>query len=462
MENLPTIDEQSIPCSSRTSPMEDNLQLQIDNYLKQITVLQDKIAYFENDYFTRTSNLNNQIQQYTLNESKLKQQLQDRENENNYLKQQLNEMENNIIYFKEEIKKLNTLHNQNQMKFQIETPNKQINDLVALLRQYSNEIVILQKENLSLKQELTNNINRTNLNESSYNQTNEQMFGEVISYLNNEFMLIVQWIDTYIGNNYDINYEVPSLFAEHYEAENHINSYFNLDSIKICLENARNKITNEFNVQNTHIYELKELLSQYKNKNTNLKYEIAELYQKFQQNKSNEYNILNNSENLQNQSDKISKLELSLTNNQSDFISFLENIYSLISNELNTILKDVNYKSFYDNIRSVDLDIMNDLNGKKVQYDVKNLQYLVSSAFDKLIRFLDELKYDYINCKEQNVRYLTDNLNRNGNLGEGMLFINDETNKMKKKVTEQEEVITRLESENNLLKCQIGLMNKIK
>jgi hypothetical protein len=72
--------------------------------------------------------------------------------------------------------------------------------------------------------------------------------------------------------------------------------------------------------------------------------------------------------------------------------------------------------------------------------------------------FLD----DYINCKEQNVRYLTDNLNRNGNLGEGMLFINDETNKMKKKVTEQEEVITRLESENNLLKCQIGLMNKIK
>ena len=75
---------------------------------------------------------------------------------------------------------------------------------------------------------------------------------------------------------------------------------------------------------------------------------------------------------------------------------------------------------------------MNDLNGKKVQYDVKNLQYLVSSAFDKLIRFLDELKYDYINCKEQNVRYLTDNLNRNGNLGEGMLFINDETNKMKK------------------------------
>ena len=160
MENLPTINEQSIPCSSRTSPMEDNIQLQIDNYLKQITVLQDKIAYFENDYFTRTSNLNNQIQQYTLNESKLKQQLQDQENENNYLKQQLNEMENNIIYFKEEIKKLNTLHNQNQMKFQTESTNKQINDLVALLRQYSNEIAVLQKENLSLKQALTNIINR--------------------------------------------------------------------------------------------------------------------------------------------------------------------------------------------------------------------------------------------------------------------------------------------------------------
>ena len=462
MENLPTINEQNLPCSSRTSPMEDNLQLQIDNYLKQITVLQDKIAYFENDYFTRTSNLNNQIQQYTINESKLKQQLQDRENENNYLKQQLSEMENSIIYFKEEIKKLNALHNQNQMKYQTENPNKQVNDLVTLLRQYSNEIAALQNENLSLKQALTNNINKFTLNESSYNQTNEQLFGEIITYLNNEFMLIVQWIDTYIGNNYDINYEVPSLFTEHHETENHIYSYFNLDSIKDCLENVRSKITNEFNVQNTHIYELKELLSQYKNKNANLKLEIAELYQKLQQNKSNVYGVLNNSEHLQTQSDKISKLELSLTNNQSDFISFLENMYTLISNELNSILKDVNYKCFHDTIRSVDLDIMNDLNGKKVQYDVRNLQYLVSNAFDKLIRFLDELKYDYINCKEQNVRYLTDNLNRNGNLGEGMLFINDETNKMKKKVTEQEEVITRLESENNLLKCQIGLMNKIK
>jgi peptidoglycan hydrolase CwlO-like protein len=138
----------------------------------------------------------------------------------------------------------------------------------------------------------------------------------------------------------------------------------------------------------------------------------------------------------------------------------LETLYQTISNELNTVLHDVNYKTFHDNIISIELDITNSLNGKKLKYDVRNLEYLVTSVFDKLIQFLGELKFDYLNSKEQNMKFLTENISRNANLSDNMASMNAEVSKMQRKVNEQDEIINRLESENNLLKCQIELIEK--
>jgi cell fate regulator YaaT (PSP1 superfamily) len=71
------------------------------------------------------------------------------------------------------------------------------------------------------------------------------MLLDISTYLNNEFLILVQWIDTYIGSNYDKNFEVPSLFPEpndntQLNTNNNIYSYFNIDSLKTSLENARN------------------------------------------------------------------------------------------------------------------------------------------------------------------------------------------------------------------------------
>lgn len=474
------------PSTTQRSPLEENLQLQNINYLKQIKILQDKLSYFENDYFTRTANLNSQIKQFTTNESNLKQMLQEKEIENNYLKQQLNEMEESVMFFKQEVKELYKLHNSSNTRYgdNINGNNSaKINELVNLLRDYSEEISKLKNDNIALKQTLTNYIHnppdqkqcvQCNCHSNSFiqndnNSNNNKMLLDISTYLNNEFLILVQWIDTYIGSNYDKNFEVPSLFPEPNDntplnTNNNIYSYFNIDSLKTSLENARNKINKELNVQEAHINELKDLLSQNEMKNSHFKSELSELRNKIQKLTSNEYNTSNilekNSRVIQTQNEKINQLEKELQTTKNDFNSFLETLYQTISNELNTVLHDVNYKTFHDNIISVELDITNSLNGKKLKYDVRNLEYLVTSVFDKLIQFLGELKFDYLNSKEQNMKFLTENISRNANLSDNMASMNAEVSKMQRKVNEQDEIINRLESENNLLKCQIELIEQ--
>ena len=119
-----------------------------------------------------------------------------------------------------------------------------------------------------------------------------------------------------------------------------------------------------------------------------------------------------------------------------------------------------NKKSGRLDLNTVYSDITNSLNGKKLKYDVRNLEYLVTNVFDKLIQFLGELKFDYLNSKEQNMKFLTENISRNANLSDNMASMNAEVSKMQRKVNEQDEIINRLESENNLLKCQIELIEK--
>jgi hypothetical protein len=44
------------------------------------------------------------------------------------------------------------------------------------------------------------------------------MLLDISTYLNNEFLILVQWIDTYIGSNYDKNFE--EIFIDLMKEEN--------------------------------------------------------------------------------------------------------------------------------------------------------------------------------------------------------------------------------------------------
>ena len=77
----------------------------------------------------------------------------------------------------------------------------------------------------------------------------------------------------------------------------------------------------------------------------------------------------------------------------------------IISDEINSVLHDNNFQAFHSNIICIGKD---DCYSNK-----KSIELVLSSNFDKLIQFLNELKYDYIKTKNENFKFLTENINTN-------------------------------------------------
>lgn len=509
--SLPT-KENTTECSNKQNlkmtPLEATLQLQNKNYQDQIQVLQEKINYYETDYFTKTTNLTNQIKNFGITEKKLKKEINDKnitisnyEKENKYLKSQICEMEKSVLYFKKEVKEL---YNSRQNNYQIpqkdsnnhEYIKKQcvnqintieydskIRELIGLLKQYSDEISKLKNENISLNQALSNYVHnpptprdnkesfienelRTmNMHQNSIssctctcnNVSNENEMNKIIvdmsTIINNELLFITQWIDTYLGNNYDKHFEVPSLLGENNEG-----NYFNVnfDMLKSSLENSRNKINHELNYQEKSVQEMKSMLSQSEIKNASLKSELSELRRKLYLVNENELKVRDildsNDKQIKIQNEKINTLDMTIEKMKKEYGEYLDNLYKIISDEINLVLHDNNFQAFHSNIICIGKD---DCYSNK-----KSIELVLSSKFDKLIQFLNELKYDYIKTKNENFKFLTENINTNSSSSENLIFINNELTKANQRIGEQEELISKLQSENSLLKNQINFIEQ--
>ncbi len=59
----------------KLTPLEVSLQSQNANYKNQIKILEEKVSYYENEHFTRTSTLTAKLKSITENESKLHKEL---------------------------------------------------------------------------------------------------------------------------------------------------------------------------------------------------------------------------------------------------------------------------------------------------------------------------------------------------------------------------------------------------
>ena len=421
--------------------LEENLKIQNKNLQNQINVLTGRIKVYENDNIEKIKSLTSQIKNFGVTEMNYKKQIQKLENENKYLKEQLNEMEEIFISLKKEVKSLlvnHTLSNNNsknninnkKRSHSINQKNKiitvpklvvkekenpeierRLNELVNIVKQYSKEISKLKKENLNLSNSLqtyNNNFPNNNSNLSTL-QNDDSLLMKFSNIINNELYLITQWVETYMGDDYDKNFEVPSLFND--EESNFdnddinykLNNCIQFPSLKNCLEKSRIKINSLLNKNEKEYIDMKNLLKQMEFKNNQMKEEINNLRKEVLDINTKDLNLNKIYNDLQKDNKKnedlISELKTTLIQSKNIYDKYLNNIYEVVNNEINETLKDNNFKAFHDKLLNINSGNLN------------NISDILSVNIDKMIEFIQNLKYDYIKQKEENLKFLNDKVN---------------------------------------------------
>ena len=379
---------------------EENLKNQVKILQNKITILTKRINIYENEYFTKNQYFTEQIKNFGIIEKNYKNQIanlnlsiEELKKENEILKRKIgkninNENERNLSNHKIIEYEINNLENQ-----------KQVNNLINLVREYSKEISKLKEENFNLKNETYNNnlLNQNNLNYKN----NDYIIMHISNYINNELNLITQWIDTYIGDYYDKNYEVPSLLNDDsFYNDNLIfklKNYLQIDLLKHTLEKSRNNINCLLNQNEKNLIEYKNLFKQIENQNFKLKNELSDLKRQLMDLNYGK-NVENNNRTNENENKKLKSI-LIKSKEMND--KYLNEIYLIISNELNDILKDFNFQFFHNKIISNNFIHFN------------NLNEMLNNSLDCLIQFIQSLKYDYIKIKQENLNYLNEKINNN-------------------------------------------------
>ena len=397
--------------------LEEKLLFQNQNLQNKIVVLTGRINVYENEYLEKTNYLTEQIKNFNVIEMNYKNQIDNQnrmieelEKENQELKNQIKEIDLQLKNNKKEdlknknnnnkinnIPKLNFNENENN-NFE---SNNQIRDLINLIKEYSKEISKLKQENFDLKSNKNNFSNFNNQNDMNLNSNNDSIIMSISNYVNNEINLINQWIDTYIGDYYDKNYPILSLFNEEINEFNEKNILFSqlkhclqFDLLKNTLEKSRNKINNYLNQNETNVIEYKILLKQTESRNIELKNELNNL--KLELMNINKNRFINEEQINQNKNKKIiNKFESNLNQSKDNNEKYLNSLYEMISKELNDTLKDFHFKAFHDKLIN-NYENFNNLNDK------------LNDSLDRLIQFNQYLKYDYVKTKEENLNYLNE------------------------------------------------------
>ena len=141
-------------------------------------------------------------------------------------------------------------------------------------------------------------------------------------------------------------------------------------------------------------------------------------------------------------------IKIILNNEKENKTIFLTNIYSIINKEINNIINNMNFKSYHQRF------IENENNAI-------NLEEKLMSKFNKLMLFLEELKFDYIETKKENYEIIKEKANDNIKI----LKNENEYNIYKNELEENKREINKLINENKMLKEEIEInkqRNKIK
>ena len=449
---------------------------QIKNYQNQILVLTKRIKEYEQDIINKNSKEENQMNEFMKIEINYKNELNEKnkkikslEEENKFLKEQLNAMENNVDYLKNEVKNLIALNKEKNSKKEnanIINPKETINfdliennnsnDLLELIKKYSEEILNLKKQN----EVLLNTINNQNINNKKNNNmlnqkilnNNESLLNNYSNEINNELYILSRWIETYLVCEFNKDFEVPPLISEDEIPNDKLNN-INFNLLKKSLENAKNNLDNIINKKETEIIELENVLNEKELKYKQIKNEFFEIKKKL-------YDFNNEKEELNkrlelNEKDKeynnknMGNIKLILNKEKENKIIYIKNIYSIINKEINSILQDINFKSYHQKLIANE----DDIEKKEI-----NLEEKLINSLNKLVLFLDGLKYDYIQIKKENYEIITQKANDNYK----MLKNENNYNIYKNEIDEYKTKINQLINENRILKEEIEINNQNK
>ena len=451
------------------------LQKQNTNLQNQILILTKRIKEYEKDYIMNNDQKTNQIKEFAEIEKELNDQIKHKneiinslQDENNNLKIYINQTEQDINLLKQEVKNLLESKNKHEEEKQIEKNiiNEKSDELFDLLKKYSDEILYLKEQNKKLINSLNNNDKNINeiSNENSMKikleyQTEISKFEKYINdfakEINEELFVISQWIETYLGKDYDKGYEIPPLIneLENKDCNCKIN-LINFHLIKSALEKSTVNLNSIINSKETEIIKLNNIIQEKENKYNEIKKELIKAKNKHLElcsendklriEKESDMKLVLNHKNI------INNLKQKDENSQLNNFNYLKDLYKIIQHELNLILSDVNFKVYHQkifNLKEKDND-----NDSLYQNNINLIEDKLNNLIMKFIEFVEELKYDYIQIKKENMNILLSKTNINKELL--MKNNNDDLiNTYKRKITE-------LTNNNNFLNEQMKIMSR--
>ena len=439
-------------------------------------------------------------------------------NENDFLKTQINDMEASFIELSKQIKTINSdsfsnsknfeiqskkllyenekltkenedllkamnknresnelnLHNYKAELNELKSKNKNLNDIVSKLnnqiyelnKNFNKQNLMYFESTLKNLNDMNNNLNSslnaciTTINKTKINAVKEQQrinnneHNEIV----NDLILINNWIDTYLTNFFDKNFEVPSLINVEDELNTSLNDSTiinnviasNLNTTKKLLEKAKDNIYLFMHNKDKEIMD-------YKVKEQNMSLQINEQKKEMNNLKKELLNIKNINLNLSEEKAKaegeisqylnrINVVRQEMAEENDKFNQILSSLYQSIYEEFNGLTKDFNFKAYHSKFI-----LFIESEKDRRNYQLSSIQELLSLSLNKLLEFINELKYDYVETKNENVKLLNEKLMRDTR----ELDKNIRKKGADDTVGDNEGIV----SENNLLKNKIKLLN---
>ena len=376
---------------------------QINDYKQQITILENKLKIYEDTIKDKEKELSDKL----VHIIKL-------QNENSKLKEYIKKYKNKILTEKKinnnnksnNNKNINNNeNNQKQNSNELENLKKNMEKLYKDLQIKDDEINNLKKQlDIKIKEnELYNKDNTLLLNKFTQNESNkyfinnnenennkfEEMLLSYSNMIDNKIKIISLYIDTYFDFPLLDILNIPNLkeFSNNDEISNFINFNLLIDSI----EKTQKNINEKFKNYETIINNLKNENSLLSNKFDEKIIEISELKKNIINLNSDNYDLSNQIEKLNN--NLIIEKNNSLTNyNNNNYIeiqkifdNYLENLYKIIKSELDKLLQFKNLTSYskiiYDN--------------NNYENNLNNIKFLFEDIFDKYITINNNIIEEY-------------------------------------------------------------------
>ena len=449
------------------------LQKQNKNLQNQISILTKRIKEYEKDYIMNNDQKLIQIKEFYEKEKELNNIIQEKNQlinklnkENENLKFSFNQTEKDLNMLKQDVKNVLELKKKSEAEKELEKniSENQSEDLIDMMKKYSDEIFYLKEQN----RKLINNLNMMTISndDKKINISNqeemklrmertkfENFLDIFVKEINEELFVISQWIETYLGREYDKGFEIPSLINNiddkvYNKKINQIN--FNL--IKESLEKSTIQLNSVISNKENEIIKLNNIIKGKENEYKEIKKELIRTKDKHKK-LTNENDILkvekeNEVKMVLNHKTLLEDLRKNEEKCRDTNFSYLKEIYKTIQEELNLILSDENFKIYHEKIFNLkeSHDIYN--NNVNVNYFEDKLNNLLI----KFIDFVEELRYDYIQIKEDNMKILSSRPHINKDL----LITNDKDdiiNTYKRKISE-------LTNDNNFLSEQMRIMSR--